>query len=70
MELFLTLVIWGLMTFGIYKWSEHLGRNSAMWALICIVSPLISAVCLLFAGKTLEKQAEDAMAIKEMMERK
>lgn len=67
MELFLTLVIWGLMTFGIYKWSENLGRNSTMWALICILSPLISAICLLFAGKTLEKKAEEAKLMAAMM---
>ena len=68
MELILSVVIWSLFVYGIYKWAESKGRNSALWAVASvIISPLVVAIILLFVPKTLEKQAEEAKRLKELM---
>ena len=49
---------------GIGFWADSWGRNGWAWALAAlIISPLISAVILLIAGKTIEKKAEEAAMI-------
>jgi len=69
MELFFTVVIWIAFVYGIYKWAESKGRNAAIWAVAGgIISPLIVGVILLFVPKTLEKQAEEAKRIRELVE--
>lgn len=68
MELSLTLIIWAAFVYGIYKWAESKGRNSAVWAVAAaLISPLIVAIILVFVPKTLEKQAEEAKRMKELM---
>ncbi len=68
MELLLTLIIWAAFVYGIYKWAESKGRNSAVWAVAAaLISPLIVAIILVFVPKTLEKQAEEAKRMKELM---
>ena len=69
MELLLTLIFFAAFVYGIYKWAESKGRNAAGWAIAAaIVSPLIVGIILLFVPKTLEKQAEDAKRLKELMD--
>ena len=52
----------------IYKWAESKGRNAVIWAIAAaLVSPLIVGIILLFVPKTLEKQAEEAKRLKELM---
>ena len=68
MELFLTIAIWAAFVYGIYVWAESKGRSAGLWALAAaLVSPLIVGVILLFVPKTLEKQAEEAKRLKELM---
>lgn len=68
MELLLTLVIWAAFVYGIYKWAESKGRNPVGWAVAAaLISPLIVGIILLFVPKTLEKQAEEAKRLKELM---
>ena len=64
MELLLTLIIWGAFVFGIYRWAESKGRFALAAALI---SPLIVGIILLFVPKTLEKKAEEAKCMEELM---
>ena len=69
MELLLTLIFWAAFVYGIYKWAESKGRNAALWAVAAaIISPLIVGIILLFVPKTLEKQAEEAKRLKELMD--
>jgi len=68
MELFLTIVIWAAFVYGIYVWAESKGRNALAWAVVAaIISPLLIGIILLFVPKTLEKQAEEAKRLKELM---
>lgn len=68
MELLLTLIIWAGLVYGIYVWAESKGRNAVIWAAIAaLISPLIVAIILLFVPKTLEKQAEEAKKLKQLM---
>jgi hypothetical protein len=69
MELFLTLAIWAAFVYGIYKWAESKGRNAALWAVAAaLVSPLLVGIILLFVPKTIEKQAEEAKRIKDLVD--
>ena len=69
MEILLTLIFFAAFVYGIYKWAESKGRNAAGWAIAAaIVSPLIVGIILLFVPKTLEKQAEEAKRLKELMD--
>lgn len=71
MELFATFAFWVLLVFGIYKWADSKGRNAVMWGFIAaIISPVITAIILLFVPKTLEKQAEEAKKLQSLMETK
>lgn len=68
MELLLTLIIFAAFVYGIYKWAESKGRNAVIWAIAAaLVSPIIIGIILLFVPKTLEKQAEEAKRLKELM---
>lgn len=69
MELLFTLIFFAAFVYGIYKWAETKGRNAAGWAIAAaIISPLIVGIILLFVPKTLEKQAEEAKRLKELMD--
>jgi hypothetical protein len=68
MELFLTILFWVAFVYGCYKWAESKGRNGVMWGLLAaVVSPLVTAIILLFVPKTLEKQAEEAKKLQALM---
>lgn len=68
MELLLTVAFWALFVFLIYKWAESKGRNAIGWAIAAgLISPLIVGIVFLFVPKTLEKQAEEAKRLKELM---
>jgi hypothetical protein len=68
MELLITIIFWVAFVYGIYKWAESKGRNSTLWAIAAVlISPLITAIILLFMPKTLEKQAEEAKKLESLM---
>lgn len=68
MELLLTIIIWAAAVYGVYKWAESKGRNAVLWAVAAaLISPLIVAIIFLFVPKTLEKQAEEAKKLKELI---
>ena len=70
MELLLTIIFWAAFVYGIYKWAESKGRNATGWAIAgALISPLIVGIILLFVPKTLEKQAEEAKKLKELMDK-
>jgi putative effector of murein hydrolase len=69
MELLITVIFWAVFVYAIYKWAESKGRNPTLWAIAAaLVSPLLTAIILLFVPKTLEKQAEEAKKLKSLME--
>jgi len=68
MELLFTIFLWAAFVYGIYKWAESKGREPWLWAIAAaLVSPLIVGIILLFVPKTIEKQAEEAKRMKELM---
>jgi formate hydrogenlyase subunit 4 len=68
MDLFFVLIFFVAFCFGIYKWAETKGRNAIVWTLVSvIISPLITALILLFVPKTIEKQAEEAKLMQKLM---
>jgi formate hydrogenlyase subunit 4 len=68
MDLFFVLIFFVAFCFGIYKWAESKGRNAIVWTLVAvIISPLITALILLFVPKTIEKQAEEAKLMQKLM---
>ena len=68
MELLFVLVFWGLFCYGVYKFSDSKGRNNTLWTLVAVLfSPLVAFIILLFMPKTIEKQAEEAKRLKELM---
>jgi putative effector of murein hydrolase len=45
-------------------WANYLGRNIIGWFLCSLlISPLITAIILLIIGKTIEKKAEEMLAL-------
>jgi len=69
MELLFVLVLWALFCYGVYRFSDSKGRNNTVWVLVAVLlSPLIAFIILLFLPKTLEKQAEEAKRLKELMD--
>jgi len=71
MELFFTLIFFAAFCYGIYKWAESKGRNAALFTIAAVlVSPLVVGIILLFVPKTLEKQAEEANKLNELMGKK
>lgn len=69
MDLFFIIAFFAAFCFGIYKWAESKGRNGLTWAIVAVlISPLIVGIILLFVPKTMEKQAEEAKALKKLME--
>lgn len=58
MESIITLGLIGLIVYGVYRWADKLGRNAVLWALLCLLTPVIPIIGLLILGKTDEKKAE------------
>lgn len=54
----------------VYRYATSLGRDEWFWVVVAVlISPLIAGVFLLIAGKTIEKKAEEALKMKELMEK-
>jgi hypothetical protein len=69
MDLLFTLILFVAFCYGIYKWAESKGRNATFFTIAAVlISPLIVGIILLFVPKTLEKQAEEAKALKSLMD--
>lgn len=69
MELLLTVIFWAIFVYLIYKWAESKGREPVLWAIAAaLISPLIVGIILLFVPKTIEKQAQEAKKLKELMD--
>ena len=68
MELVFTLIFVALFFVISFKMAESRGRNPLGYALAgLLVSPLIVWIILLIVGKTVEKQAEELNALKELI---
>ena len=70
MELFFTLIFLVAFCYCIYRWADSKGRNPVFFTFLAVlISPLVVGIILLFVPKTLEKKAEEAKAIKMLMDR-
>tara|TARA_R110001606_G_scaffold256455_2_gene404601 strand:- start:722 stop:931 length:210 start_codon:yes stop_codon:yes gene_type:complete len=68
MELVFTLIFVALFFVISFKMAESRGRNAIGWALAgLLVSPVVVWIILLIAGKTVEQQAEELNALKELI---
>lgn len=64
------LIIWIIFCGLIAVWAKNWGRNPWVWIGVSIlISPLITAIVLLIAGKSIEKKAEEAKLLKELSEK-
>ena len=64
----LIIVIFGVLI-GI--WANAWGRNPWGWGIAgALLSPLVVGIILIFAGKSLDKKAEEAALINEIMQRR
>lgn len=61
MEIVIFLIIFSV---GIGYWANFLGRNGVGWGVgALLLSPLLCAIILLVIGKTIEKKAEEMLAL-------
>jgi hypothetical protein len=68
MELVLTLIFVALFFVISFKMAESRGRSGIGYALAgLIVSPVVVWIILLIAGKTVEQQAKELNALKELI---
>ena len=63
MELFITLVVLGLIAWLNHYLAEQRGRNAVGWAFAGFIFGLLSTILLLILGTTAEKRTADAIAI-------
>lgn len=63
MELFITLVVLGLIAWLNHYLAEQRGRNAVGWAFGGLIFGLLSTILLLILGTTAEKRTADAIAI-------
>ncbi len=65
MEIIFFLIIFSI---GIGAWANAWGRNGWTWGIIAaLLSPLLVGIALIIAGKSVEKKAEEAKRIKELV---
>lgn len=65
MEIIIFLIIFAA---GVGFWANAWGRNGWAWGIIAgLLSPLLVGIALLIAGKTVEKKAEEAKRIKDLV---
>jgi uncharacterized membrane protein AbrB (regulator of aidB expression) len=65
MEFLIFLVIFSV---GVGAWANAWGRNGWGWgAAALLLSPLLTGIVLLIAGKTIEKKAEEANALNALI---
>lgn len=66
---FMVVVFLVAFSVGIGKWASAWGRNGWTWGIIAlVVSPLLTGIVLLIAGKTIEAKADEVRKIKELTE--
>lgn len=63
MELFITLVVLGLIAWLNHYLAEQRGRSAIGWAFGGLIFGLLSTILLLILGTTAEKRTADAIAI-------
>ena len=63
MELFITLVVLGLIAWLNHYLAEQRGRNAVGWAFGGLIFGLLSTILLLILGTTAEKRTADAIAL-------
>ncbi len=57
-----------IFSFGVGYWANSWGRNGWGWGIVAfILSPLLVGIALLIAGKSVEKKAEEAKRIKDIV---
>ena len=70
METLLIILFYVAFCTMVYRYATSLGRDEWFWVVVAVlVSPLIAGVFLLIVGKTIEKKAEEALKMKELMEK-
>lgn len=68
MELFFTALFLVAFSAGIGYWADAWGRNGWAWGVVAfILSPLLVALALLIAGKTVEVKAMEAKRMKDLI---
>jgi len=61
------LFFWVTFVILIGVWANAWGRNPYIWAAVAaLFSPLLAAIIILIAGKSVEKKAEEAKQIREL----
>lgn len=63
MELFISLVVLGLIAWLNHYLAEQRGRNAIGWAFGGFIFGFLSTILLLILGTTAEKRTADAIAI-------
>lgn len=65
MEIFAVILV---LSVAIGYWANSWGRNPWGWGIASfLLSPLLTAIVLLFCGKTLQKQAEEANTLNSLI---
>lgn len=67
MELFIVLVVAGLIAWLNHYLAEQRGRNAVGWAFGGVIFGLLSTILLLILGTTDEKRTADAIKIHRAM---
>ena len=61
------IILFLAFSVGVGMWANSWGRNGWGWGIAAaFFSPLLTAIVLLFAGKTIEKKAEEQNKINEL----
>jgi hypothetical protein len=65
MEVLIFLLIF---SFAVGYWANAWGRNGWGWGIAALIlSPILTGLVLLIAGKTVEKKGEEAKRIKDIV---
>jgi hypothetical protein len=65
MEILALIVVFAAL---IGVWVNAWGRNGLLWFVIAVfISPLLSGIVLLIAGKSIERKAEDQRTLRELI---
>lgn len=63
------VIVWLTFVILIGVWANSWGRNPWIWgAVAALISPLITGIALLIAGKSIEKKAHEAKQLRELSE--
>lgn len=62
------LIFLAIFSVAIGVWANSWGRNGWLWGVCAfLLSPLLVGIALLISGKTIEKKAEEANALNELI---